>query len=94
MTKVHQFTHDIKNLLTAMIGLAKLMKMGMTAPDKIQPNTEIIHSSATRILGLCEDMLAGTDARIKGDEVDQSAFDEDKVQDVDAAEMINEVTSL
>ncbi|MDP7426113.1 MAG: hypothetical protein QF394_11945 [Rhodospirillales bacterium] len=32
----------------------------MTAPDKIQPNAEIIHSSATRSLGLCEDMLAGT----------------------------------
>ena len=30
MAKVHQFAHDIKNPLTAMIGLAKLMKMGMT----------------------------------------------------------------
>tara|TARA_B100000959_G_scaffold117840_1_gene123785 strand:+ start:1547 stop:1852 length:306 start_codon:yes stop_codon:yes gene_type:complete len=60
MTKVHQFAYDIKNPLTAKIGLTKLMKIGMTAPDKIQPNAEIIHSSATRILGLCEDMLAGT----------------------------------
>ncbi len=60
MTKVHQFAYDIKNPLTAKIGLTKLMKIGMTAPDKIQPNAEIIRSSAIRILGLCEDMLAGT----------------------------------
>jgi len=94
MAKVHRFAHDIRNPLTAMIGLSKLMKMGMTKPDKIQPNAEIIHSSATRILGLCEEMLVATDARIKGDEAAQKALAEDKVQDVDAAEMIEEVTSL
>ena len=92
--KVRRFAHDIKNPLTAMIGLSKLMKMGMTTPDKIKPNAEIIHSSATRILGLCDDMLAETDAHIKGDEIDQPAFDKDEIQDVDAAEMIEEVTSL
>tara|TARA_B100000315_G_scaffold218823_1_gene220346 strand:- start:1943 stop:2740 length:798 start_codon:yes stop_codon:yes gene_type:complete len=94
MAKVHQFAHDIKNPLTAMIGLAKLMKMGMTTPDKVQPNAEIIYNSATRILGLCEDMLADTDGRIKGDEAAKTAVDEDQVQDVDAAEMIEEITAL
>ena len=62
MSKVKQFAHDIKNPLTAMIGLSKLMKMGVTTPEKIQPNAEIIHQSATRILGLCEDMLMHTEA--------------------------------
>jgi signal transduction histidine kinase len=94
MAKVHQFAHDIKNPLTAMIGLAKLMKMGMTTPDKVQPNAEIIHSSATRILGLCEDMLAGTDAHIKGEDAAKSEIDDNQIQDVDAVEMIAEVTSL
>jgi two-component system, cell cycle sensor histidine kinase PleC len=94
MSKVKQFAHDIKNPLTAMIGLSKLMKMGVTTPEKIQPNAEIIHQSATRILGLCEDMLMHTEAALSADKINIATVDDDKVQDVDAAEMIEEVTSL
>ncbi len=94
MSKVKQFAHDIKNPLTAMMGLSKLMKMGITAPDKVQVNAEIIHQSSARILGLCEDMLLETVATLEKNKSDSSEIHDDKIQDVDAAEMIGEVTSL
>jgi two-component system cell cycle sensor histidine kinase PleC len=94
MSEVKQFAHDIKNPLTAMIGLSKLMKMGLTPAEKVVPNAAIIHQSSTRILELCEDMLLDTEAALQGDGSKSKAANENKIQDVDAAEMIEEVTSL
>ncbi|MBT3990476.1 MAG: HAMP domain-containing histidine kinase [Rhodospirillaceae bacterium] len=94
MAKVKQFAHDIKNPLTAMIGLSKLMKSGMTTADKIQPNAEIIHQSSVRILDLCEDMLLHTEAALNENRATPKAIDNDKVQDVDAVEIIEEVAAL
>ncbi len=94
MGKVKQFAHDIKNPLTPMIGLSKLMKMGITPPEKTQANAEIIHQSALRILGLCEDMLLETESTLEVNDLDSLPQDENKIQDVDAVAMIEEVTSL
>jgi nitrogen-specific signal transduction histidine kinase len=78
MALVRQLAHDIKNPLTPMIGLSKLMLMGMTTEDKIQPNAEIIHQSSTRILDLCEDMVAKMQAILKADAEADEAIDGDK----------------
>lgn len=94
MTMVKQFAHDIKNPLTPIMGLTKLMKLGMTPAEKIEPNAEIIHQAAMRILGLCEDMLSQTEAVLDKNAANTEAVDEDKVQNVDATEMIKELTSL
>jgi len=92
--RIAEFAHDVKNPLNAMIAYSEVIKDELMGPIESEVYKEyvgILHTSALRLLELCQTILG----RARSEALDREAVpQEEDFQDVDVGRLIDEVTTL
>ena len=92
--RIAEFAHDVKNPLNAMIAYSEVIKDELMGPIESEVYKEyvgILHTSALRLLELCQSILG----KAPSEALDREAVpQEEDFQDVDMGRMIDEVATL
>lgn len=72
----HSVAHDLKNPLTTVLGMARLMESGVVSgsPEKIQQSVGVIHKTALKMGAIIEALLLLASVR-RADDVHREPFD-------------------